>query len=194
MTLACERARAARARSRKPSSTSATTSSGASSAKLARASPRRPPRARRRPSAPPATKSWPSRLSPLMAKNASPGCKRAAVDRDAARRPPAARPRARARIAAAIASTVHSGRAHAHLPRKRRGDRLVIAERQHPVADDLAGFVALAGDQQHVAGLQLGDRAADRLARGRRSRRRPAPPRGSRRGSRRDLRCADCRR
>ena len=37
-------------------------------------------------------------------------------------------------------------------------DRLVIGERQRPVADDLAGFVALAGDQQHVARLQARDR------------------------------------
>jgi hypothetical protein len=34
---------------------------------------------------------------------------------------------------------------------KRRGDRFVIAERHHPVADDLAGFMALAGDQQDIA-------------------------------------------
>ena len=47
---------------------------------------------------------------------------------------------------------------------ERRGDRLVIAERHHPVADDLAGFMALAGDQQHVAGAQRGDGRADRLA------------------------------
>jgi hypothetical protein len=30
----------------------------------------------------------------------------------------------------------------------------VIAERQGGVADDLSGLVALAGDQQRVAGLQ----------------------------------------
>ena len=47
---------------------------------------------------------------------------------------------------------------------ERRGDRLVIAERHHPVADDLAGFMALAGDQQNVARAQRGDRRTDRLA------------------------------
>ena len=40
----------------------------------------------------------------------------------------------------------------------------MIAERQHLLADDLAGFMALAGDQQHVAAAKLGDRRADRLA------------------------------
>ncbi len=40
----------------------------------------------------------------------------------------------------------------------------MIAERYDPVADDLAGFMALAGDQQDVAGAQIGNRAADRLA------------------------------
>ena len=33
-----------------------------------------------------------------------------------------------------------------------------------PVADDLAGLVALAGDAEHVAGLEHGDGAGDRLA------------------------------
>ena len=33
-----------------------------------------------------------------------------------------------------------------------RGDRFVIAERYCPVADDLAGFMALAGDQKNIAG------------------------------------------
>src|SRR3979490_960399 len=51
-----------------------------------------------------------------------------------------------------------------HPPLERGGDRLMVAERQHLFADDLAGFVALAGDQQHVAAAQLHDRAADRLA------------------------------
>src|SRR5580693_4959294 len=45
-----------------------------------------------------------------------------------------------------------------------RGDRLMIAERYNPVADDLAGFMTFAGDQEYVAGPQLGDGAADRFA------------------------------
>ena len=75
-----------------------------------------------------------------------------------------------------------------------RGDRFVIAERHYPVADDLAGFMALAGDQQNVAGAQIGNRRADRLA--------PvADLDGAGRGGEdggadggRRLRCADCRR
>src|SRR5213080_418717 len=46
---------------------------------------------------------------------------------------------------------------------ERRGDPLVIAERHNPVADDLAGFMALAGNQQHIAGAKLSDRGTDRL-------------------------------
>src|SRR6516164_2686078 len=47
---------------------------------------------------------------------------------------------------------------------KSSGDRFVIAERHDPVADDLAGFMALAGNQQDVAGLQFSDGPSDRLA------------------------------
>jgi len=43
-------------------------------------------------------------------------------------------------------------------------DRLVIAERHGLRADDLAGLVALAGDQQHVALFQIGHGPADRFA------------------------------
>ena len=50
-----------------------------------------------------------------------------------------------------------------HSPLECGGDRLVVAERQHLLADDLAGFVALAGDQQHVAGTQVVDRGGNRL-------------------------------
>src|SRR5919108_4495954 len=51
-----------------------------------------------------------------------------------------------------------------HPPGKRGGDRLVVAEWQHLFADDLAGFMALAGNQQYVAPMQILDRATDRLA------------------------------
>src|SRR5262245_59858864 len=50
-----------------------------------------------------------------------------------------------------------------HPPGKRGGDRLVVAEWQHLFADDLAGFMALSGNQQHVAPTQILDRATDRL-------------------------------
>src|ERR1041385_499922 len=39
----------------------------------------------------------------------------------------------------------------------------MIGERQNFAADDLAGFVALAGNQQHVTAFELADATADRL-------------------------------
>ncbi len=39
----------------------------------------------------------------------------------------------------------------------------MIAERYNPVADDLAGFMTFAGDQENVTGAQIGDGAPDRL-------------------------------
>src|SRR4249920_2924357 len=51
-----------------------------------------------------------------------------------------------------------------HLPPKRRLDLVMIAERQRAIADDLAAFVAFAGDQQNVAGLERRNRTVDRLA------------------------------
>src|SRR5271155_2027015 len=45
-----------------------------------------------------------------------------------------------------------------------RCHRLVIAERHDPVADNLAGFMALSGNQKHVAAAQIGNRRAYRLA------------------------------
>lgn len=39
----------------------------------------------------------------------------------------------------------------------------MIAERQGSITDSLPGLVALAGDQQRIARLQLCDGAADRL-------------------------------
>src|SRR4029077_1212378 len=47
---------------------------------------------------------------------------------------------------------------------KRGSDRFVIAEGHDPVADDLAGFMTLAGEEQDIAGPQLGDDAPDRFA------------------------------
>ena len=41
---------------------------------------------------------------------------------------------------------------------------LEVVEGQNLVADDLAGLVALARDEQTVAGTELGDSAFDRLA------------------------------
>ena len=49
-------------------------------------------------------------------------------------------------------------------PPPRGAPHTPIVEREHLAADDLAGFMAFAGDHQHVAGAQVGDRGADRLA------------------------------
>ena len=96
-----------------------------------------------------------------MAKNRSPGCKRAGVDRDAAdRRARAARSaRPSARVSSA---SVHSARHAASSQRRPRG--LGVGKRQRPIADDLAGFMAFAGDHQRVARAEHRDRGADRLA------------------------------
>src|SRR4029077_8771032 len=47
---------------------------------------------------------------------------------------------------------------------ERRGNRFVIAERHNSVADNLAGFMALAGNQQNIAAPQFGDGRADGFA------------------------------
>src|SRR3954471_17089904 len=46
---------------------------------------------------------------------------------------------------------------------QRRRCGFVIAEGERAVADDLPGLVALAGDQQRIARLQVRDRYSDRL-------------------------------
>ena len=85
-------------------------------------------------------------------------------------------------------------RAHATLRCERGRHRLVIAEMQNLVADDLSDLVALAGDQQRIAWLQRRDAGLDRLGAigdvGRAFRL------GQDRGSDRcpDFRCVDCRR
>ena len=101
--------------------------------------------------------------SPLMAKKASPGAIVRRVDRNAG---DARRQRARLARASRRPSPRPStaGVRSCDLLLQRRRDRLMIAERQHAVADDLAGFVALARDQQHIAGPSAAIAAADRLA------------------------------
>src|SRR5947207_10496270 len=47
--------------------------------------------------------------------------------------------------------------------RERSRNRIVIAERQGAVADNLSGLVALAGNQERIARLQAGNRRPDRL-------------------------------
>src|SRR5205807_3764666 len=50
----------------------------------------------------------------------------------------------------------------------RRPDRLTghdaVVERQHLVADDLAGFMAFPGDHENIAAPQFGNGGGDRLA------------------------------
>ena len=126
-----------------------------------------------------ATKSWPSRASPLMAKNSRPAASvRVSMETPVTRRQALAAPAPP--VAAAQICPVGPQRLSVmrrrRLRERPRRDRLVVGERQVPVADDLAGLVALAGDEQHVARLQLATAGADRLGRGRRSRARPAPP------------------
>ena len=149
--LRLTRARAAPARSRRAASTSSTTSNRARRRHIARVDAARHHRERG------------ARLergrdeimavvdSPLMAKYASPGRSvRLSIEMPvmaAGSAPDACR-----RVAAAIASSSIRAPSSRRLGRKRRRDRLVIAERHDFVADDLAGLVALAGDQQDVAG------------------------------------------
>ncbi len=102
-----------------------------------------------------------------MAKNASPG----PTERLSIESPEIAcgsAPWRCARIAVAIASVVHSAGAlmadSCGEFLQSRSDRLMIAELDHPVADNLAGFMALAGNQQDIAGVQIGDGTVDRLA------------------------------
>src|SRR3954470_15618265 len=74
-----------------------------------------------------------------------------------ARRPACLRPRL----------LVRSGALRAELSRdlllERGRDRLVVAERQHSLADNLAAFVAFSGNKQNIARLKCGDRTSDRL-------------------------------
>ena len=143
-----------------------------------------------------ATKSWPSRSSPLIAKKASPLASvrlsmeiRHRLRRVARRifrahrlrhfvyRPEGGHENSNSE---ANAISLSPGEARVRGSRMRSYEhfrrpsmprhRLMVGKRQHPVADDLAGFMTLAGDQQHVTGFELGDAGADRLARGRRSR------------------------
>ena len=55
------------------------------------------------------------------------------------------------------------GRTHPLPLRNGRPDLVVVRERQGPVADDLARFMALAGHDQNIARAKLADGGADRL-------------------------------
>ena len=146
---------------------------------------RPPPASRRRPCSAAATKSWPSRHSPLMAKKASPGCRlRLSIEMPRY----AVRQRARARRAAhrpaTSASTVQSGHAHAAAPRSAAAHRLVVAERQsrgRRRSGRSRGPCRRPAARRRPAASATA--VADRLARGRRSRSRRARRPGWRRGS-----------
>ncbi len=103
------------------------------------------------------TKSWPSRTS-LRARRTPRPAKRCAVSMDNPETPAGKLRRAAPRPSRRPSrppskAAVSPSRSRLRLLQRRR-DRLVIAERQHPVADDLAGFMALAGDQQNIARCQ----------------------------------------
>src|SRR5437016_4271015 len=51
-----------------------------------------------------------------------------------------------------------------HFSGKHSGNGFVVAERQYLLADDLAGFMTLAGNQQDIAAAQLGNGRTNRLA------------------------------
>ena len=102
-------------------------------AEARRGAPRRPPRSRRRAASAGATKSWPSRLSPLMAKKASPGATvRLSIEM------PAIASGARAERAAAASPRRSRRRSRAarlmRPPRRRarRATRVVVGERDRP--------------------------------------------------------------
>ena len=158
------------------------------------------PRARGRPARPralasaAATKSWPSCCGPRRAMNSSPGRTVAnSIATPATDQSPRGASAGRGgelgrgpeRLAHAGAP-LSSASAAAHLDR--------VVERQHAIAHDLPGLVALAGDHQEIARLEPNDRGRGSRPAGRRSRRRPGRHPGSRAGSLPGPRCADCRR
>ena len=130
--------------------------------------------------------------SPLIAMNSSPGLQACACR--SRRRSRAARAARSARRERGVNSSgAPQAVAHAS-PLDRRPRALGVGKRQRAVADDLAGFMAFAGDDQRVARPSASRRPRGSPRRGRRFRARPARRRESRRGSRRGSRSADCRR
>src|SRR5262245_26271040 len=107
------------------------------------------------------TNSWPSRAS-LSATNTSPGARlRVSMDMPVMRK--AGAPSASPCAAATKSGHCHSGSDMDRRLRQGRAHRLVVRKRQHVGADDLAGLVALAGNQQHVAMAEKPYACADRL-------------------------------
>src|SRR5262245_11965321 len=108
-----------------------------------------------------ATKSCPSRFGPRIATKASPE----ASERLSMEQPDtgaAALPGVVPRAAFAISPRVQSGSATGRLLLQRGGHRVVVRERDHFRADGLAGLMAFAGHEQHIATLKSGNRLGDR--------------------------------
>src|SRR5262245_16415818 len=95
------------------------------------------------------TNSWPSRAS-LRATNTSPGT-RLRVSMENPLMVSDGTPSASPCAAATSSAHCHSGSCIDRGLRQRGAHRLVVRERQDCGADDLAGLMALAGDEQHVA-------------------------------------------
>src|SRR5262245_19090021 len=107
------------------------------------------------------TNSWPSRASSRATKT-SPGVRlRVSMDMPMMRK--AGAPSASPCAAATRSGHCHSGSDMDRRLRQGGPHRVVVRERQHAGADDLAGHVALAGDQQHVAVAEKPYPCADRL-------------------------------
>src|SRR5579863_7259208 len=62
-----------------------------------------------------------------------------------------------------LPTSIAASRSCHHLLRQSRCHRIMIAERQHMVSNNLSGLVALAGDQEHIALGETGDGLGDRL-------------------------------
>ena len=115
-----------------------------------------------------ATKSWPSWLGPRSATNRSPAARlRVSIETPVATQSVEARPAGRGR-------GFGGGPQRGHQPTRRTAigrrstrefarDRGIV-EGIGLGADDLAGFVPFAGDDQQIARRELGDRRRDRLA------------------------------
>ena len=136
--------------------------------------PARPARPRRPAAKAWSTKRWPSVASPFSAMNRSPGPTSRRIERRAGDVEIAMRRRRRRSPRRSLGRCPE--RAHAASSRA----TVTSSNGQHPVADDLALLVALAGEEDDVAGAGLARSRRGSPRGGRRSRSRPARRRGSR--------------
>src|SRR5262249_4312472 len=108
------------------------------------------------------TNAWPSRLS-LRATKSSPGTRlRVSIETPSMR--VAGAPSGWPRVAAMRSGHCHSGSDIGDALGEGGINRLVVGEGQHRGANDLPGLMALASDEQHVAGSKQPDPGLDCLA------------------------------